>query len=295
MNLCARLLNRLQFAANRWIIKAATSLINTIMDVSGVDPGTIMYQRYGIMKWHEYESGELWFLRECLRSILADIDEPVLLDVGANSGNYSLELVEAIPGSRCYALEPNPLVYDELVLRVSENSRVVPINYGASGRPSQSTLYVHGGHPETEHGSLYREVFTDMHKDDKPVKVSCKFDRIDRLLLTRCIPEDVIHFIKVDTEGHELEALKGAVRTIQNPNLRVIQFEFNEMNVVSRVFLKDFYDLLGDEWSFYRLDSNCLHPLGIYDSANEIFKYQNIIAINLGRLSSMTVEKLRLS
>ena len=59
-----------------------------------------------------------------------------------------------------------------------------------------------------------------------------------------------------------------------------MQFEFNEMNVISRVFLKDFYDLLGDEWDFFRLDTRKLIYLGRrYDSANEIFKFQNIVAI----------------
>jgi len=58
----------------------------------------------------------------------------------------------------------------------------------------------------------------------------------------------------------------------------LIQFEFNELNVLSRVFLKDFYDLLPG-YSLYRMDTDRLHPLGDYSPINEIFRYQNILAI----------------
>jgi hypothetical protein len=58
-----------------------------------------------------------------------------------------------------------------------------------------------------------------------------------------------------------------------------IQFEFNEMNIISRVFLKDFYQILSN-YNLYRLDSNRLIPLFNYDSTNEIFKFQNFLAIH---------------
>lgn len=111
-------------------------------------------------------------------------------------------------------------------------------------------------------------------------EISCIAEKVDDLIESCIIPEIVIHFIKIDTEGHELEGLKGALYAIRTRGVRAVQFEFNEMNVISRVFLKDFYDLLGDEWDFFRLDTRKLVSLGSrYDSANEIFKFQNLVAI----------------
>jgi hypothetical protein len=49
------------------------------------------------------------------------------------------------------------------------------------------------------------------------------------------------------------------------------------MNVMSRSFLKDFYDILPD-YNLYRLHKDGLIRLGNYDSSNEIFLFQNIIA-----------------
>ena len=50
------------------------------------------------------------------------------------------------------------------------------------------------------------------------------------------------------------------------------------MNVWSRVFLKDFYDNL-KEYKLFRIKKGELIPLKEYNTINEIFKYQNILAI----------------
>ena len=76
-----------------------------------------------------------------------------------------------------------------------------------------------------------------------------------------------------------MEVLKGAIKLISENRVGIIQFEFNEMNIVSRVFLRDFYKIL-DKYNIYRLDSNKLIPLLEYNSTNEIFKFQNLLAVN---------------
>ncbi len=76
----------------------------------------------------------------------------------------------------------------------------------------------------------------------------------------------------------ELEVLKGAAELLKRGAIKIIQFEFNSMNVYSRAFLHDFYCLLPG-FEFFRLSADKLIPLNEYHSQNEIFLYQNIIAI----------------
>ena len=78
----------------------------------------------------------------------------------------------------------------------------------------------------------------------------------------------------LDVEGLEYEVIKGAKKT----SPRMIQFEFNSMDVYFRIFLKDFYDLLPN-YDFYRISPKELIPLGEYNTINEIFAYQNILCI----------------
>jgi hypothetical protein len=104
-------------------------------------------------------------------------------------------------------------------------------------------------------------------------------DVIDLDTFSRDHDISIIHLLKIDTEGHELEVLKGAANMLRENRIRAIQFEFNEMNVVSRVFFKDFCDLLPN-YKFYRMLSHGLGPLDPYSPLwCELFAFQNIVAL----------------
>ena len=115
-----------------------------------------------------------------------------------------------------------------------------------------------------------------MHNQHEVVSEEISLNSIDDYCLMNGIT--TIDFLKIDTEGNELNVLKGAQRMLTSNSINIIQFEFNEMNIISRVFLKDFYTILRG-YEFYRLNTNELLPLGNYKSINEIFQFQNIIAI----------------
>lgn len=259
----------------------AKVIAEQLIDVFSLDLLSLFYAKNGILKFQDEISGERWFISNVLRDLLSDLDAPVLLDIGANIGHYSIALAEAFPSCRCYSCEPNPATFAELVENTRLFESIKPINYGAGSKPAEAEIFIYKDSPGTAHASLYVDVFIDLHRQDNAdiASMPCKIERIDSLVDAKIIPESFVHFIKIDTEGHELEGLRGSIATINGRGVRAIQFEFNEMNVVSRVFLKDFYELLGAGWDFFRLDSERLIELGSYDSANEIFKFQNIIAI----------------
>jgi FkbM family methyltransferase len=269
------------------IIKArirgvSEEIASTLIKFLRLDSRKIFFESNGVLKYRAHESGEKWFINCLLQHILSGIEEPIILDVGANIGQYSIALASALPTCRCYALEPNPITFEQLVLNTNIYPNILPLNYGAGSQREHIKLFIYKTDSSTSHASLYRDVFKECHmqNEDGIEEVSCIVDKIDDLIESCIIPEATIHFIKIDTEGHELQGLKGALCAIRMRGVRAVQFEFNEMNVISRVFLKDFYDLLGDDWDFFRLDTQKLISLGSrYDSANEIFKFQNIIAI----------------
>ena len=261
---------------------AAEAIASTLVKNFRLDSRQIFFKSSGILKYRKHESGEKWFIYHVLPLILSDINEPVFLDIGANIGEYSIALTSAFPTCRCYAFEPNPITFEQLSLNTNAKLNILPLNYGAGSERDRIKLFVYKTDSSTSHASLYRDVFKECHMQDESgiEEVSCIIEKVDDLIESCIIPEAAIHFIKIDTEGHELQGLKGALSAIRTRGVRAIQFEFNEMNVISRVFLKDFYDLLGDEWNFFRLNTQELISLGgRYDSANEIFKFQNIIAI----------------
>lgn len=89
-----------------------------------------------------------------------------------------------------------------------------------------------------------------------------------------------VALLKIDTEGHDLDVLKGASRAIAAKRIRAIQFEFIPANIATHVSMRDFFDALPG----YRLHRLCMNggllPLPSYDVKRcEIYVTHNIVAL----------------
>lgn len=259
----------------------ARRVVDLLISRAALDPTDIYYNSIGVLKFHDDNSGENWFIETVLVEILRNLQFPIVLDIGANVGDYSISIARTFPNSRCYCFEPNPITFQTLKSRVANYTNITPLNVGIGSVAEERNIYFYADDQETGHASLYANVLKDLHHTSNPSSLLCRIETIDQLLSDKKIPESKVHFIKIDTEGHELDGLRGGLSTIASNEIRAIQFEFNEMNVISRVYLKDFYDLLHPAYKFFRLDTNKLIPLRWYNPSNEIFNFQNIIAVRV--------------
>ena len=272
-----RLVKRIgKFIASRIVGKHnMESLISSLAHLAGIDLLNTAHQSMGITKYKtKVVSGEQFLIEDVLRGYL-NTDVPTLFDVGAHVGEYSKALRSSFPKAEIYAFEPNPHTFDILV-KSSEPLRVYCHNLGLGSTTGQHILYDYADKPSSQHASIYQDVLTELHGSTEVEQVIFQMDTIDQFCGAHNI--DRIDFIKIDVEGHEFEVLRGAKRMIQENRIGIIQFEFNEMNVISRVFLRDFYELLND-FELFRLDSHKLIHLK-YHPRNEIFRFQNFVAID---------------
>jgi FkbM family methyltransferase len=123
-----------------------------------------------------------------------------ILDIGANLGNHTVIFSTYTQGI-VHAFEPQPLVHAllEKNIRANHCTNVRTYPFGASDVDADFCMNAdyaspdnHGAFRICEHGDL---------------KITCK--RLDSLHLGK------IGFIKMDVEGHELEALRGLAATLQ--------------------------------------------------------------------------------
>jgi len=253
------------------------SILKLLIYATGRNPLLFVYNLKGISKWkNDSTSGELYLIKTFLPKHFKR-DNLVLFDVGANVGNYTLKLQKYFPNSKIYAFEPNPKTFDLLVQSTQQFSNVFPEKVGLSDKNETSKIYSYASEEASEHASLYKDVISDLHHDNDIASFEIALEKLDDFCANNHIEK--IDFLKIDTEGHELSVFNGAKKFIDNKLIEVIQFEFNEMNVISRTFLKDFYDIASKNYDFYRLDSRKLLSLGAYSAINEIFQFQNIILI----------------
>jgi FkbM family methyltransferase len=222
-----------------------------------------------------YENDVVSGERRFLTRYLEQYPDAVILDVGANAGQYA-ELAREL-GSKAviHSFEPHPGSFDKL------SELAGPLNIKAHALAlgdarSEIEFFDYAEDAGSQHASVYRDVIEIVHRRPAAaIKVRC--ETLDHIVGELGIEK--IGLLKIDTEGHEFSVLKGARGLLDAGLIDVIQFEFNEMNVISRVFMKDFFTILPN-YRIYRLLSNGVIEFQTYDPTfMEVFAYQNIICI----------------
>jgi len=230
----------------------------------------------GVNNWESsYISGEKWVINSLLKQYGLK-NGGVFFDVGANVGNYAKELLAAYPVAKGYLFEPHPVTFEKLNNDCSLGS-FKKFNIALGDTNDRLKFYDRSDSVEgSTHASIYREVIAGIHSQS-PIEIEVEVKTLDSFCSENNITK--IDFLKIDTEGHELAVLKGARNLITNSNIKIIQFEFNEMNVISRTYMRDFLNELSS-YQLNRLLPDGLFPLNKCILDTELFGFQNIVAIN---------------
>ena len=184
-------------------------------------------------------SGQDFLLKKIFPSIVKT-DSPVCLDVGANVGNFTSLLLRCFPNATIHAFEPQPKNHIHLIETIG-SSQIKAYNVAMGQTRCRLTLYDRSDSDGSEHATLHRSVISEIHQ------VGVVSFEVDAQTLDDFAEEEgvkYIDFLKIDTEGNELAVLQGASKMLTARAIGCAFFKFNEMNVVSRVFLRDFRKLL---------------------------------------------------
>lgn len=228
----------------------------------------------GFNNWQDMEgSGELWAIQHLLPALIKD-SRPVMLDVGAHHGDYCNLLARTFPQAAIHAFEPHPRTFASLEKEAVSAVRLHACALGATD--GHAELFDRKGQDGSVHASLSKEsLLTTYHSD--VIVHQVRVITLDQFMDDQKIER--VDFIKIDTEGYEMDVLNGASRALESGRLGVIQFEFNSMNVTRRLFLDQFIQRLPGH-RLYRLLGDgmvALDKLKLVE--REIFTFQNIVAI----------------
>lgn len=141
------------------------------------------------------------FVDGCYDLELPENHEPLIVDVGANTGLFILRMKQLYPQAHVYAFEPLPTNYAQLQtnLRLSELDRVRTFMQGVGGTARKETLYIHprnvGGH----------SIFQNQTGGKQRVEI----ELIDIEALLRLLDGKSCDLLKLDCEGAEYEIIKS--------------------------------------------------------------------------------------
>jgi FkbM family methyltransferase len=155
-----------------------------------------------------------------LAVLLAGVVHPVVFDVGANTGQSVTRFRRVLPSCELYAFEPAP----EPFLELESNARGMPdVHLINAGMGSNSGTQVLIENDETDMTSFLQPDTAAWGTvvRETPVEVLT----LDEFCADRSV--DHIDLLKTDTQGFDLEVLKGGANLFKDDRIRLIYMEVN--------------------------------------------------------------------
>jgi FkbM family methyltransferase len=158
---------------------------------------------------------------ELLRRL--EVEEPVIHDVGANSGAVTRAYLQQVPSATVHLFEPNPTLSDVLGESHDRRVTVYPIALGSVVGSTRFHIYADD------------TVSSVLEVDDRLAQSSANYDiarvievpmtTLDALCMGDAPSVPLPNLLKVDTQGFDLEVLRGASGVLSSRPPALIHIE----------------------------------------------------------------------
>ncbi len=198
----------------------------------------------------------------------------IAIDIGGNIGEYTAELRRRNPNLEIHTFEPSSTNIQKLNERFGNDKLVKILPFALSDKAGSATLF--SDKAGSGMGSLTQrklEHFNINFNVTENITTLCFEDYWKTHLNER-----EIDIVKIDIEGHELEALKGFGKAIYLT--KVIQFEFGGCNIDTRTYFQDFWYFFKEkDFTLYRITPLGAEHIRFYKESDEYFSTTNYIAV----------------
>lgn len=186
-------------------------------------------------------NGELMVQRSVLNACEDKVDVKfVVFDVGANIGDWSTEMLDLSQKCRkkidLRAFEPVASTAATLRKNLSKYKNQWLIEEMAcSSKAGETEIFVLADNAGTN--SLHQDCF-----DHSSIPVRIRLTTVHDY----CIQNNIchIHLLKCDTEGHDMDVIRGSLPLLVAGKISVLQFEYNHRWIYSRNYLRDIFQMI---------------------------------------------------
>jgi FkbM family methyltransferase len=202
-----------------------------------------------------------------------------IFDVGSNRGQFLQLLLQNMVVDDCtiHCFEPGKETFKYLVESAKPDPHIKLNNIGIGKEKSEAILYY--DRAGSTLASLTKRKL-DHFKIDFSGSEKIEISTIDHYCAENAINH--IHLLKIDIEGHELDALAGAKKMFATQAIDIVTFEFGGCNIDTRIFFQDFWHFFKSiNFSICRITpSGYLYPIKSYKEIDEQFRITNFIAVS---------------
>ena len=234
------------------------------------------------------KNGEFKLIEQIINNHRKD-KELCILDVGANLGIHTkkfLQFGSHISEMRILAIEPSQETLKKLKESINDE-RVSFGDYAVANEEGEREFFLDPSHQFSGSNSLYAHYY--LKGETRKVRVKT----IDSILSEKNINH--LTFLKIDTEGAELDALVGARKSLETHKIDYIQLEYNQTWIKSGASIESLLELCNLlKYKLYRITSRGLISIPIYNYLLEDFYYQNLLLVSESATNPMKIVKTAL-
>lgn len=134
----------------------------------------------------------------------------IILDVGANVGQWAFTAKYLFPHLKIYSFEPNIIPFLKLKKNASEFRNWKVFNYAIGRKPQIKPLYY--AKNSTVGGSFYKEITGEFSSSESLKQIMAVVVYLNKLKLKQFKIPLKIDLVKIDVEGAELDVLESLIR-----------------------------------------------------------------------------------
>lgn len=199
----------------------------------------------------------------------------IFIDVGGNKGEYTAELINKYDYKELHVFEPSKENHIILLKKFQNQSKIKINKKGLSNNDSTGYLYYDekgsGMASLTKRKLDHFDISFDLKEEIETIRLDNYWDKN--------ISSNIVDFIKIDVEGHEMDVLIGIGKKITQ--IKLIQFEFGGCNIDTNSFFQEYWYFLKQyNFEFYRIAPFSLIKIENYKETDEFFLTTNFLCLN---------------
>lgn len=172
------------------------------------------------------------------QTYMDNIKNPIIFDVGANEGQSIERFKSIFPKSIIHSFEPIKECYEKII-KIYDKKNIFINNYALGDKDCERFFYINKNTYTSSFFKINNKYKELVNSDGINMSVKKKISTIDGYLALHKIKK--IDILKIDTQGYELNILKGAKKSLKN------KIKFIELELI----LADYYK---KKVKFYEID-----------------------------------------
>ena len=169
---------------------------------------------------------------------LTRTENPIIFDVGGNEGESIDFFLNLFENPTIYSFEPEMESYQKLVKKYCNNKKINLFNLAFGDKKEELKLKINIKSSTSTFSKIntqskyynFKSLILNPGKNDTFLsEEKVQVEKIDNFFNEKKI--NTIHILKIDTEGFELNVIKGAKETLQKTKIIIMEFQLNDMYV----------------------------------------------------------------